>query len=185
MANHRKATDGGNVYFNRRQLFIVASLFVAASTFIFVLGILIGQSIEERKLLSREEPAVQVPVKSGAPKADQEMTFYETLTKPEPAPAPTEKTPAKPAKAKPAKASPAKTSWALQVAASRSRATADNMVAELKKRGYPAYVTSGRLNQKTFYRVRVGKYETRQGAMADLQRLKSANYKNAMITRNP
>ena len=185
MANHRKATDGGNVYFNRRQLFIVASLFVAASTFIFVLGILIGQSIEERKLLSREEPAVQVPVKSGEPKADQEMTFYETLTKPEPAPAPTEKTPAKPPKAKPVKISPAKTPWALQVAASRSRATADKMVAELKKRGYPAYVTSGRLNQKTFYRVRVGKYETRQGAMADLQRLKSANYKNAMITRNP
>ena len=175
MANHRKATDGGNVYFSRRQLFTVASLFVAASTFIFVLGILIGQSIEERKLLRREEPAVQVPVKSGTPKADQEMTFYDTLTKPEPAPAPT---------AKPAEATPAKTPWAVQVAASRSRATADNMVAELRKRGYQAYVTSGRLNQKTFYRVRVGRYGTRRGAMADLQRLKAANYKNAMITRN-
>lgn len=179
MANHRKATDGGNVYFSRRQLFIVASLFVAASTFIFVLGILIGQSIEERKLLRREEAAVQVPVKSGAPKADQEMTFYDTLTKPEPAPAPTQETPAKPKEA-----GETNTPWTVQVAASRSRATADNMVAELKKRGYQAYVTSGRLNQKTFYRVRVGTHGTRQGAMADLQRLKASNYKNAMITRN-
>ena len=51
MANHRKATDGGNVYFSRRQLFTVASLFVTASALIFFLGILIGQSIEERKLL--------------------------------------------------------------------------------------------------------------------------------------
>ena len=123
-------------------------------------------------------------MKSGAPKADQEMTFYDTLTKPEPAPAPAQKAPAKKTPAKPVQAVDAKAPWTLQVAASRSRATADNLAAELKKRGYPAYVTSGRLNQKTFYRVRVGTYGTRQGAMAVLQRLKASDYKNAMITRN-
>ena len=175
MANHRKATDGGNIYFSRRQLFTVASLFVTASALIFFLGILIGQSIEERKLLRREGPAVQGAVKSGAPKADQDLTFYDTLTKPEAAPPSAEATRA---------AADVKNPWTLQVAAIRSRATADKMVAELKKRGYRAYVTSGTLNQKTFYRVRVGAYGTRQGAMADLQRLKAAKYKNAMITRN-
>lgn len=176
MANHRKATDGGNVYFSRRQLFIVASLFVTASAFIFLFGILIGQSIEERKLLRRDEPLVPVPVKSGPPRDDQEMTFYDTLTKPEP--------PSSRADGAPAEAGDGKNPWTVQIAASRSRATADKMVAELKKRGYRAYVTSGILNQKTFYRVRVGAYRTRQDAMANVQRLKDANYKNAMITRN-
>ena len=176
MANHRKATGGGNVYFNRRQLFTVASLFVTASALIFFLGILIGQSIEERKLLRREGPAVQVTVKSGPPKDDQDLTFYDTLTKPKAAPPGAEPTPGA--------AGDVKNPWTVQVAAIRSRPSADKMVAELKKQGYRAYVTSGTLNQKTFYRVRVGAYGTRQGAMADLQRLKAAKYKNPMITRN-
>ncbi len=175
MANHRKATDGGNVYFSRRQLFVVAFLFVVASTLIFILGILIGQSIEEQKLLDREEPAVRVPAKSGAPGDDQELTFYDTLPNPKPAPAGTEE--------KPDEAGGGKTPWVVQIAASRSRATADEMAAELRKRGYRAYVSSGTLNRKTFYRVRVGAYGTRQEAMADLQRLKTANYRNAMLTR--
>ncbi len=176
MANHRQATDGGRLSFSRRQLFSVAFLFVTASVVVFLLGILIGQSIEERKLVRRPEPAVHVPVTSGAPAADQEMTFYDTLTKPEPAPP----------RAEPAAARAAgeETRWTVQVAAIRSRTTAEEMVSELKKRGYKAYVTSGTLNRTTFYRVRVGSHGTRRGAMADLQRLKAANYKNAMITRN-
>ncbi|MDE0032621.1 MAG: SPOR domain-containing protein [Deltaproteobacteria bacterium] len=171
MVNHRKATDGGSISFSRRQLFIAAPLYVIASAFIFLLGILIGQSIEERKILRREEPAVKVPVKTDAPRADQEMTFYETLGKPEPAPPRAEEP-------------PARTPWSVQVAASRNRATADEMAASLTKQGYRAYVTSGRLNETTFYRVRVGRFGTRQEAMAELQRLKAAKYKNAMITRN-
>lgn len=176
MANHRKATDGGSVSFSRRQLFIVAPLYVVASAFIFLLGILIGQSIEERKILRREEPAVKVPVKPDAPKADQEMTFYDTLGKPEPTPPRVEEPPAD--------TGAAKVPWSVQVAASRSRATADKLAAALKKQGHGAYVTTGRLNDKTFYRVRVGRFGTRQEAMAELQRLKAAKYKNAMITRN-
>ena len=186
MVNHRKATDGGSVVFSRRQLLFVATLYVIASAFIFLLGILIGQSIEERKILRREEPAVKVPVTSGAPRADQEMTFYNTLAKPDPAPkpdpdpAPAPKRTEKP----PAKAAAAKTPWTVQVAASRSRATADKLVAELKKRGFPAYLTTGRLNDRTFFRVRVGAYETRQKAMDQAGKLKAAKYTNAMITRN-
>lgn len=176
MVNHRKATDGGSVSFSRRQLFIAAPLYVIASAFIFLLGILIGQSIEERKILRREEPAVKVPVKPDAPRADQEMTFYDTLGKPDPAP-PRAQEP-------PADVGAAKVPWSVQVAASRRRATADKLAAELKKQGHRAYVTTGRLNEKTFYRVRVGRYGTRQEAMAELQRLKAAKYKNAMITRN-
>lgn len=176
MATHPKATDGGRVYFSRRQLFTVATLFGTSSAVIFFLGILIGQSIEERKLLRREEPAVNVAVESGAPKADQEMTFYDTLTKKEPTPPP-EKT------EKPSQTRAVQTPWTVQVVASRSRDTAEKIVAALNKLGYKAYVTSIKLNQKTFYRVRVGAYRSRQAAQAALDRLKT-RYENAEIKRN-
>ena len=180
MANHRKLTDGGPVYFNRFQLVTVAVLFGIASVAIFFLGILIGQSIEERKLL-REEELVKVPVNANAKKED-DITFYETLTKPEASADP--KTPAGPKAAEKQKAVQTQTPWTLQVAALRRRATADSMAADLKKRGYRAYVTPGD-KRKTFYRVRVGRYRTRREAMEDLLRLKNENYQNAMITRNP
>ena len=69
------------------------------------------------------------------------MTFYETLPNPEPAPAGTEEKRGKAAEA--GEAGGGKTPWAVQIAAIRSRATADKMAADLKKRGYRAYVTSG------------------------------------------
>ena len=150
-------------------------LFGIASVVIFFLGILIGQNIEERKILQREEEAAKVPVNSEARK-DDDITFYETLTKPEPRP---DVTPTPPAKTP-----PTQPPWTVQIAAHRTRVTADSMAAELKTRGHQAYVTSGELSGKTFYRVRVGRYGTRQEALAALQRLKTQNYKNAMITRN-
>ena len=175
MLNHRKSTAGGHVYFSRPQLVTVTVLFCIASVVIFFLGILIGQSIEERKILQRQEEVAKVPVDSKA-KKDDDLTFYDTLTKPEP-----------PSEAKPApKAAtpPPQPPWAVQIAAHRTRATADRMAAELRNRGHRAYVTSGELSGRKFYRVRVGRYGTRREALAALQRLKTENYKNAMITRN-
>lgn len=174
MANHRKARNRGSIYFSRGQLFGVASLFVVAAAVIFFFGILIGQSIEERKLVSKGDAGVTLPVQPGASGDDLELTFPETLTKPEPpeAGAPVQRPPA----------GDDQTPWTVQVAAAKTRALADNMAAELKKRGYEAYVTSGRLNQTTFYRVRVGRYGSRQEAMTDLQRLKKDKY-DVMLTR--
>ncbi len=168
MANHRKAMSRGSVYFSRGQLFGVASFFVCAAAVIFFFGILIGQSIEERKLVRKGDAGVTVPVNPGVPGDDQEMTFYETLTKPDPAEA---VTPAE----KP-RANDGKTPWTVQVLAAEKRGQAERTVAELKKGGYEAYVTSGQLNRKTFYRVRVGRYRSRQEAMVVLQRLKKDKY---------
>lgn len=168
MANHRQVRNRGSVYFSRGQLFGVASLFVGAAAVIFFFGILIGQSIEERKLVSKGDAGVTVPVNPGASGDDQELTFYDTLTKPAP-----------PKAGAPAPAPPAdedETPWTVQVAAAETRARADSMAAELKERGYEAYVTSGKLNRKTFYRVRVGRYPSRQEAMVALQRLKKDKY---------
>lgn len=188
MADHRKATEDGLVYFNRPQLITVSSLFVAGFVVVFFLGILIGQSIEERKLLRTEGQAVRVPVESGAPKDEQDMTFYETLTTPKPPPA-TEISPDPKPSRDPKPSAQGRTEgdpapWTVQVFASRSRSTADDMVAKLRRQGYGAYMVSVQLNDRTFYRVRVGRYGSRQDAMGDLERLKAANFKNAEITRS-
>lgn len=182
MPNHRKLTDGGRVFFSRPQLVFVGILFGMASVVIFFLGVLIGQSIEERKLLRHQDELVKVPVNTNS-KKDDVITFYDTLTKPKP--------PVVPKVSEKLKAVQSQPSWTVQVTAHRSRSTADSMVTELKKRGYKAYITAGKLRTKTaagkirtaiFYRVRVGRYDTRQEAMVELRRLpKTAKYKNAMI----
>ena len=160
MADHRKATESGLVYFNRRQLITVSSLFVAGFVVVFFLGVLIGQSVEEQKLLRTEGQAVRVPVGSNPPVDDPEFDFHKILTTPKPTP------------------------WTVQVFASRSRAKADGLVESLRGQGYGAYAVSVELEGKTFYRVRVGRYGSRGETLADLQRLKAADFKNAEIRRN-
>jgi cell division septation protein DedD len=66
------------------------------SVVVFFLGILVGQGIEERKLLKKEEPLAKIPVQplpresaSGSQaSAKEEITFYDTLTKGSPGTAP-------------------------------------------------------------------------------------------------
>ena len=70
---------------------ILAVGFMVTCTITFFLGMLIGQGIEERKLLKREGPGSVAKIPTRAPSRgtrstrattqDQEMTFYDTLTK--------------------------------------------------------------------------------------------------------
>ena len=70
---------------------ILAVGFTVTCTLTFFLGMLIGQGIEERKLLKREGqgPVAKIPIRPSrrgssparATPQDQEMTFYDTLTK--------------------------------------------------------------------------------------------------------
>ncbi|MGH7831781.1 MAG: SPOR domain-containing protein [Candidatus Binatia bacterium] len=84
MAEKRKGNDG-LYYFTRGQLAILVTGITLSSAIIFLLGILVGQRIEERKLLTKDEPLVKIPVSpsasgAGAPQKD-ELTFYDTLAK--------------------------------------------------------------------------------------------------------
>ena len=101
MAENRRGKDqASHYYFSRGQLGILAVGFTVASLVVFFLGVLIGQRIEEKKLLKREEPLVKLPVRPsaksgsvpGAP-AKEEMTFYDTLTKAPASKKPTSKKP--------------------------------------------------------------------------------------------
>jgi DedD protein len=85
MAENRK-DNGGLYYFSKTQLVVVGAGFTATCVLVFLLGILIGQGVEERKLLKQEEPLVKVPLQPIAPGTKQgsskdELTFYDTLAK--------------------------------------------------------------------------------------------------------
>lgn len=85
MSENRK-DNGGLYYFSKTQLVIVGTGFTVTCVLVFLLGILIGQGVEERKLLKQEEPLVKVPLQPLAPGTKQgsskdELTFYDTLAK--------------------------------------------------------------------------------------------------------
>lgn len=86
MLGKRKGLGQGPYYFTRGQLVLLAAGFTLASAVIFLLGILIGKGIEERKVLKKEEPLVKIPVQPAIPGSKtatpkEEMTFYDTLAK--------------------------------------------------------------------------------------------------------
>lgn len=90
MAENRKGNEAGLYYLNKAQLLLVTVGFAVTCILVFLLGIVIGQGIEERKLLKQEEPLVKVPIQPPSPSAkagqeapakDDQLTFYDTLGK--------------------------------------------------------------------------------------------------------
>jgi cell division septation protein DedD len=93
--------------------------------------------------------------------------------------------PADPASGK--RAAPATTApptgWIqVQVAATRDRAEADAIVARLKAKEFPAYVTVAP-GAATMFRVRVGNFETRAEAEEMKRRLEKEGWSNLWISR--
>ena len=71
----------------------------------------------------------------------------------------------------------------IQVAAVKQVADADQLVATLKQKGYPAYRMAALKGQDTWYRVRVGAFKTRAEAKKMLKRLQKDNHKGFLINR--
>ena len=171
---------------------LLGAAFSVASVIVFMLGMFVGKSIEERKIAKREEPLMRIPVKpEGAIKRD-EVTFNdgqaknsltareeksaterpaeslaraEALTveerkpqklKAEPLPKKTESTNAE-------SGDQAKI-WRAQVNAFPDERSAKLLVDRLKNKGYNAYVSEVQNRGKTWYRVNVGRYQTREEA---------------------
>lgn len=62
--------------------------------------------------------------------------------------------------------------WAVQVASFEARATSDRVAAELKGRGFSAFVVPFSAKGKTMYRVRVGPVEDRAAAEVLLKKIR-------------
>jgi len=97
-----------------------------------------------------------------------------------------EKPPAdpKPVKA-PAVSTPAEApAWAVQLGAFSSRNKAEQLVADLRKRGYAAFVLEYRATGQVLYRVRVGPEQDRARAAEIAQRLAKDGFQ-PVVARHP
>ncbi len=89
MAENRRGKEN-RFYFSRGQMVLLGAAFTLATVVIFFLGIFVGKSIEERKLLKKEEPLVKIPVKPGSAEPSaapappnqprDEITFNDSLS---------------------------------------------------------------------------------------------------------
>jgi cell division septation protein DedD len=208
MAENRKGKDK-RFYFSRGQFILLGCGFSVASMIVFLLGMLVGQGMEERKIVKPAEPAMKIPIRptqgsNSAPAGPkEEITFYDTLTRPAPAQGrPEEETReakkaekvskaesrenrltarqevasvAKRAEDKPAPAAskprPAEVDakesrkpWTVQVNAFPDEKSARTWVDRLKDKGYNAYLSESRVQGRLWYRVRVGRFESREEA---------------------
>jgi cell division protein FtsN len=216
MAENRKEKDK-RVFFTRGQLVLLGAAFTVTAGIVFFLGVMVGKSIEARKMVKADEPLVKIPVKparqgsteSPTAQPKEEITFYDTLGKtpaaePIAEESPKETKPEKPkAEAKAAKLRrkeespplPAKSTekqiekpsasveaqkasvtseaaesnanganWTVQVNAYPDERSAKLLVDQLKNKGYNAHVTEVLNKGKTWYRVRVGRYDSKEEA---------------------
>ena len=62
MAENRRGKDS-RYYLSRGQMIILGGTFTLASVVIFLIGMMVGKVIEERKILKKDEPLVKMPVK--------------------------------------------------------------------------------------------------------------------------
>jgi DedD protein len=211
MAENRRGKEN-RFYFSRGQMVLLGGAFVLASLVIFMLGMFIGKSIEERKIAMREEPLVRVPLKpEGAAQKRDEVTFNdgeakapaaaavqerptaekraEKIAKAEPPAPQPEKRPERIAAEPAAKKSEATAGsesaeagriWRAQVNAFPDERSAKLLVDRLKNKGYNAYVSEAQNRDKTWYRVNVGRYPSREEAEKVVDALKTKeNYSKA------
>jgi len=139
-----------------------------------------------------EEP-VDRPI--AAPPEKPELTFYESLTQSHSGPKKAAETGTKEklvvtsgvatVKTETSAAPPPRRpgeNFSIQVAAADSLAEAEKMAASLKARGLDAYYYQVELDGRKYFRVRIGRYETREQAKAAMAELEAKGFKNMFIS---
>jgi cell division protein FtsN len=72
--------------------------------------------------------------------------------------------------------------YTVQAASFKKAKDADQLVARLKQKGFPAYRTLGKVPQKgIWFRIRIGKYNSRTEANKTLNRLKKLGFKPIVV----
>jgi general secretion pathway protein D len=90
----------------------------------------------------------------------------------------------RPTISKPAEASSSKARWTLQIASVAERSAADTIVADLRGRGYEAYVVAAEVSGKTWHRVRVGQFSEVAAANSFKESLRAPEFKQAYVVGN-
>lgn len=85
-------------------------------------------------------------------------------------------------KEKQSKAVKSERSFTIQVSSVKDEATADRLVAELKKQGYPAYKTRVNIpNLGIWHRVRIGHYHSKDKATPTIEGLKKKAFQPILL----
>jgi cell division septation protein DedD len=72
--------------------------------------------------------------------------------------------------------------WSVQIAAVPAKDTADNLIQQLKTKGYDSYLVQAEVKGQTYYRVRVGHFDAREKAEAVRQSLaRQEGYRDAYL----
>jgi cell division septation protein DedD len=73
--------------------------------------------------------------------------------------------------------------WSVQVSATPAKDIADTLVQRLKAKGYDGYVVQAEVKGQTYYRVRVGYFDSRERAESVHQSLtRQEGYRDAYST---
>lgn len=140
-----------------------------------------GSSLEEKADELKEVATATQPESKGVKSQGREKATSTSLrveekaaaNRPNPAPSPHPVEPSEPGKA-----------WYVQVNAFPDEKSGQIWVDRLKNKGYNAYLTEGRNQGKLWYRVRVGRYSSREEAEKIAEVLKSKeNFTKAFATR--
>jgi DedD protein len=193
---------------------LIGALVLVALVVLFVPAILKGRGQAPVEPPSQPTRRVEVPIARNAPPPEEQVLVPEPALPdnaspepagtpprqpepqperepraraPEPAPAPppkprTEASPAASAATAPRAA--ASSAWAVQLGAFSNRSKAEQLVAELKKRRYAAFLLEYRASGQVLYRVRVGPEQDRAMAQEIAARLAKDGFQ-PVVARHP
>jgi DedD protein len=73
--------------------------------------------------------------------------------------------------------------WSVQISAAAAKDIADTLIQQLKAKGYDGYMVQAEVKGQTYYRVRVGHFDTRERAESVRQSLvRQEGYRDAYLT---
>jgi septal ring-binding cell division protein DamX len=210
------------IQLNGKQLVFLFMAATVVSVVIFLFGVLVGRGVRAERL-AMVDPAVTAPADTtpqqpaptptpapagsdptaaAPPPAVDDLSYFNRLDKPSPAPEQLKAPPSRatpdvpehpaPAPPKPAAApapaavaganDPGERPWAVQVTALNVRTEAEAVAKQLSSKGYEAYVVLP-IDGTTMYRVRVGKFKTQREAEPLKARLEKEEQLKPWITR--
>jgi cell division septation protein DedD len=207
------------IQLNGKQLVFLFMAATVVSVVIFLCGVFVGRGVRAERTSTVADAAATLPASELAPPAPavtpaptpapagsdptaaapppavDDLSYFNRLEKPSPAPEklkPSAKTPAAPPPSKvaapPPTPAPAAVSdpggrqWAVQVAAVNERSAADAIAKRLSTKGYAAYVVAP-TDGTSVFRVRVGRFNSQREAEPVKARLEKEEQFKPWITR--
>lgn len=173
-------------YSSRVQVAMLTVLFALSLTTIFFLAIFTGESVQKRASAGYETPLVDVSDKAPSGQSGTITSSVVEQNLLDEAAKSNSKLPAqKSTSSRPARVSGKDISWAVQLAANRVKTVTEGQVLKLKAKGYDGYMVETDRDGQIWYRVRVGRFNTRAEAEALREILESRDsYRSPFITND-